>query len=198
MRLQLAKHDLSPRPAVLAMIALVAAVTVAECAFRALYDGLWRYSKTPGYFLIYAPPILTAVVSSLVFAYVFRHKGFPALILASLTLSVFTVSFFRGSHRWPGFYDLGHESRWPFIVGWLCGVLIGFALSGAFSLPRLTSVLQLMILLALVWVWVDALRGLAIVTEIPYTRHFALSALALAAVLILIADRMELLGGLQS
>lgn len=155
-----------------------ATATLAECLFRLLYDSWWRNTSTPGYYLLYATPVLYALIGSLAVAFALQVRRIGWLIvLASMTTSVYMTAHFRGSHRWPGFYDLNELSKTPYVLGLAGATSLGLLLYRLSSKPIALIPVWTLIAVSLTWTWIDALRGLSILTHNPYTRHLALSTL---------------------
>lgn len=172
--------ELHPVAAVIAIAGTVSAVTIAECLFRVLYDGFLKEMPAPARYLVYAPPVLLALLGAVPCAYIIKQPAARfVLTMASTTIAVFVVANFRGSNRWPGFYDLLDLSRWPFILGWVAAFGVAAGLSRCVSVRTLERAALGFVGLALVWSWVDAYRGLRLMMMIVYSRHIALAAVAL-------------------
>lgn len=190
MRFSPVYKDLSWSSAALCGLAGVGAVTAAECVFCILYDAWLVETAAPGYQLIYATPVIFSLLAVPVVILIMAHPHRVQMLLATATLTTFTVVHFRGSHKWPGFYDLPEFSRTPYMIAWIVAIVAGILLYP--SLRALSGKLAVLPLVyggvALFWSWLDYARGLSIVTEIPYTRHVAITAIASLALLSVFID----------
>lgn len=167
----------------LSVVGLVACATLAECTFRIAYDVVLRNMPMPGYSLIYIAPTLLFAFCVPAFGYMARLPESKFIVaLTSLVVMAFTLTNFRGSHRWLGFYDVQEYSRWPLVSAFILSVLVGFALKNIWPKMQFERYLIIVCVLSLGWVWIDALRRLNLVTSIPYTRHIAMSILIICLI----------------
>lgn len=175
-----AKTSITPVAATLTLVGVTASITLSESVFRVLYDTILSELPYPGLYLLYFAPGLTALLVSVPLALPHRYVG-PRIIvvLASLTIAVFVVRFFRGSHLWPGFFDLPEHSPISFYAALVVGTAIGYWLHRRLSMRSTRAAVATITVLAVLWTWLDAFRGIRVVSEFPYSRHVALLAMTL-------------------
>lgn len=169
------RTPLTPFTATLVIVGTSAAIALSECVFRILYDTVLRELPYPGLYLLYFAPFLTALAVATPLSLPLHFVG-PrfAIVLASLTIGVFTVRFFRGSHLWAGFFDLTEDSPICFYASLILGTALGFVLARRLSMRLTSAAVAAITVLAVLWTWIDAFRGIRVVSEYPYSRHVAL------------------------
>ena len=171
----------------------VGALSVSECLFRLSYELWGRSTAKPGMLLLYETPILMVPIvgTALSRACIYGQRS-VLVMLATMTVTLTTLFYFRGSHRWPGFYDLVEDSRTPFYGGVLSTCLAAFLISRIISPFNSHRYLVVMASLGLVWTWVDYARVLAITTDVPYTRQYALLGLLVLLGIAAVLQRYDL------
>ena len=183
-------RDFSVTDAFLALVGVSAALTLAESTFRVVNDSWWVNLHGSGYYLVYATPILLAILAIPVFALSAKFESGAVLLSASsATLAVFVVSHFRGSHKWQGFQDLPDRSKLPFLLALATALILGHLVHRRLSLIFARLATLLIIGLSFFWSWIDSLRDLRVMSELAYTRHYVMTALLALLVAVALYDR---------
>ncbi|NOG39151.1 MAG: hypothetical protein HND43_07125 [Armatimonadetes bacterium] len=192
--MKVAKTSLTPFAATLILVGTSAAIALSECVFRALYDVILRELPYPGLYLLYFAPLLTAAIAAVPLSLPHHYAGQKVVIvLASVTIAVFLVRFFRGSHLWVGFFDLAEDSPVGFYSSLALATALGFVLAKLLPKRITLTTVGVMTVLAVLWTWLDAFRGIRVVSEYPYSRHVALLGVTLLVPLAWGAQRLGIL-----
>jgi hypothetical protein len=179
------------------IIGPLAAVTLTECIFRFVHRTALVDTAIGPASLDYGPVPLIVLLLGYVsyFAFSRRQVAFTLALFVGVTISIFSIQNYRGSHWWPGFLEYEYGSKLltyaPIAAAIVAGYILSKLDSRARIADRLKSALIFMIGLALAWSWIDSYIDIGMYTQVPFYRQYSLSLTAIVGMLFAFWGRFE-------
>ncbi len=169
----------------------ICGLTIAEGTFRVLHVTMLRDTPWGPTSLLYAQFVILPVLIGFAGAGVFkrlRQRILPWLL--GVVLAVIAIRTFRGSHYWPGTFDMNAWSFWYTIIPFMLSVPVQYVASKLIR-PNLSWWFSIgTVAIGGLWVWIDAYRDIGLYTLHPYSRQYAVTTVAgVTLVLTLVGKR---------
>jgi hypothetical protein len=173
------------RTAALLICMPLSIITLSECLYRMLHQQ-WLINTAAGPMgLVYGPYVLLVPTAAGMAAVALaRGPEHRLAVIVGYALALFAMHYFRGSHHWPGLFDLSSWSKLQTYLPIGGSLLLGLCLAPALRRWSPSVVYErsitVLIVLACVWSIRDAFY-LELFSAFPYTRHFAMVGLGITS-----------------
>ncbi len=172
-----------------------AVVCLTECIFREVHRSFLVQSSIGPTSLVFGPYfVLVPLLTLTTFLCLTMDRNALLGSAVGYTCAIILMIRFRGSHYWPGTFDMAHASYLHSFLPLLLSIVSALLLHRTWPIVKLQSIKTLIILgavlaIALTWTFINSFRDIGLYTLAPYTRHFALMAVFVSAGAIIVASQ---------